>query len=423
MTTKYLEIDSTYRNRTLWPLPSHFVLENTRPTPNDDPISDAMPTISWQGGNVNVSGSVVSSNAQTVIITATELSPKLNYYTNAILSPPETRILSYRYIGSNQAEITVNSPLTSITTGTLVTISDTTNLALNRLFVPGMAETTPSNYYIGQILYDETTGGHATITYYDKNTGTITVSNSIPGWTASDSYNIRMAIPIQTGTAGPSSTASKIVGVLASQIGSFARILPTYPSIDPAGQVSRIVNYDPFTSTATVFPPYTASPASFSFEILAYTDTNVKQLTYVGTTQVECVNSVVKLLNLMIPNQLFSIGYGGYPINYPYLYVKLTPRDSSNINVNCSNNPNGSNTLFRATNTYVSYIDNNVSFVKFSGDNAAIPVRFKIDTDLVFQVTLPNGQPLDYTIKDTTSPVRPNPMIQISALFEITRNH
>jgi len=424
MTTKYLEVDSTYRNRKNWPLQSYFLLENTRSIQtDDDPLSDAMPIISWKGRN-SIIAQVVSSTLNTIIITDINLPHDSNYYTNATFSPPGTRISSYTYLGSNQAEIIISINLTNaLATGTTVSITDSTDLLIKRIFVPQLFGSIPSNYYIGKILYDESTGGYSNIIFSDKNTGTVTVSDVITGWNLTDSFNIRTSLPIQTGLADPSSTTNNVVGVLSTQPGSFIRLLPVYPHIQPAGQVSRIINYNIATSSITIFPPFTASPALFVFEILPYTDTNVKQLTYSGTTQVECVNSTVRLLNLMIPHKLFSVGYGGYPTNYPYLYVKLTPKNSININVNCSNNPNGYNALFRATNTHISSVSNDISFIKFSGDDIAVKVRFKVDTDIVFQVTLPSGESIEYVIADNISPMRPNPMLQISAVFEVVRNH
>lgn len=422
MTTKYLEIDSTYRNRQIWPSQANFEVEITRPNADDDPISDSMPYLAWGGNLVSIAASVVSGTTTNVVITAAGLPQILNYETNAIFSPPGIRISSYKYLGANQAEVTLTSPLfTAFPPGTAVTITDPTDLTVLRVFVPGMKFNTPQNFFLGQLLYDETTGGYSVITSYEN--GIVTVASAIPGWAVTDSFDIRAVPPSQVGVAGITSTPNTIVGVTAVQLGSFARILPNYPTVAPGGQVSRIVAYNPINSTATINPPLTASPAGMSFEILPYSGPNTRQLTYSGTTQVECVNSTIRLLDLIIPNELISVGYGGKPTDYPYFYVQLTPRDSSNININCSNNPHSTNMLFRATYIQSTIFTPTLPFVKFSGDFSAVRVRFKVDSDIKFRVTLPNGQPLEFIQKDTSSPSRPNPLLQISALFEVVRDH
>lgn len=412
MIRKYLEVDSTYRNRRVWPLQAHFEVENTRPTYDEDPIAYSMPIVSWQGSNVAVAGTVVSSTTNSVIFTAVGLPTELDYDTHAIFTPPGTRITSYKYLGSNQAQVTLETPMAAaLAVATPVTISDPTDLSLLRLFVPG-----GSNYYVGKLLYDETVGGYATITSYDN--GVITVSNAIPGWNVTDSFSIRTDIPSETGTTGALSTTNTVVGVTAAQVGSFVRLLPTYPTVAPAGEVRRIVAYD--SMIATVYPPFSASAALVPYEILPYSGSNVGNMVYSGNTQADCLNSTVRLLELMIPNQ--ELGTGGKPTDYPYIYVRLTPRDSSNIHVNCSNNPNSINMLFRATYYNITSTPSTLPFVKFTGDDAAVRVRFNLDSELAFQLTLPTGQTIEFVKPDNSSPSVPNPLLQISALFEITRD-
>lgn len=421
MTTKYLEIDSTYRNRQRWPLSSHFGVEITRPTTGDDPISDSAPIIAWKGDSVNIAATVVSSTTTNIIITALGLPEAVNYETNAIFAPSESRIYSYTYLGANQAEIILLVPLvTALIPGNAVSITDPTDLVLLRLFVPGVRFIVPDNFFKNNLLYDETVGAFTEITSYRN--GIITVANPIPGWATTDSFSIRTNPPSQTGTSGITSTPSTVVGVTSVTLGSFIRILPLYPSIAPSGEISKIASYNQTTSTVTVSPPFSASPAGLLFEILPFTDTNVGQLRYTGTTQTEHVNSTIRLLDLVIPNEQIESGYGGKPTDYPYFYVHLTPRDTSNIDVNCSNNPNSVNMLFRAT-----YIHSTAAallpFLKFDANNAAVRVRFKVDSDLTFRITLPNGEPLKFIQHDTVSPERPNPFLQISAMFEIVRDH
>ena len=67
---RYLEIDSTYRNRKLYPKPSQFEVLISQTGIRDkfnakDPISNSSPLISWSPDNVLQSGTVVDNVANT----------------------------------------------------------------------------------------------------------------------------------------------------------------------------------------------------------------------------------------------------------------------------------------------------------------------------------------------------------------------
>lgn len=416
---KYLEIDSTFRNRQRWPLQSSFEVEKARSTSDMDPISDSVPIIAWKGNTTSVASAVVNfSNTDTMIISNANLQKEDDYYTNATITPPDSNIKSYRFLGSTLAEITLKQPMSSsVANGTNVVISETTDINNCRVFVPMTKTNVPENFYVGAYLYDETVGVFSEITRYDKNTGCVTIASS-NGMSKSDNFSIRYRPPVGIGIAGASSTANVINGTNNWQIGSFIRFLPTYPSTLPCGEIRRIISSTP--TSATVYPMFLSSNTSgLKYEILEYTCSSYNQLSYSGTAQNDIDNKTVKLLNLMIPNEILSVGYGGYPSDYPYLYVRLTPRDSSNVNVNCSNNPNSLSMLFRATRMHGTPKSR---FIKFTGDDTAVRVRFNVDTDIMFQITIPNGETLRYVQSDTISPSRPNPLLQVSCLFEVIRD-
>jgi hypothetical protein len=417
---KYLEIDSTYRNRQRWPLQSSFEVEKSRSNDDVDPISDSVPIVAWKGNTVSIPSAVVTfSSIDTMIISYGSFQESTDYYTNAIITPPGFSIKSYKYLGSNLAEVVLMTPMSSsLSVGTTVAISDPTNLNVGRFFVPMTKSNVPENLYVKCLLYDETVNASSEITAYNKNTGCITISknNNIPS--ISDNFSIRYRLPVHVGIAGILSTSNVIQGAYGWQNGSFIRILPSYPPASPYGEIRRIVSSTP--TSATVYPPFLASSTSgLRYEVLEYTCSSYNQLSYSGTVQNEIDNKIIKLLNLIIPNEILTVGHGGYPSDYPYLYVRLTPRDSSNVNINCSNNPNSLSMLFRATRKHDTQ---NNRFIKFTGDDTAVRVRFNVDTDIMFQIAIPNGQTLKYVQDDTISPSRPNPLLQISCLFEVVRD-
>lgn len=412
---KYLELDSTYRNRQQWPLQSSFEADTLRTNLELDPISDAAPIASWAGNTVATVATVVSSTISTLTVTAPNLAYTENYYANAPVLPLGTSIATYRYLGSNQALLTFNQPFVPLITGASVSIVDSTNLSLNRVFVPGSQPI--SNYYVGRLLYDETVELYSTIIAYDAGTGCVTVAAAIPGWNVGDGFCIRTLPPLDTATVGVGSSPGAIANVSLGEKGLFIRLVPDYSTTTLLGEINRIVHVDPATQLATVHPPFSSVAPGSRYELLPFTTIGYNQLSYSGTSQHELVNSTVKLLSLLVPNRLLVVGYGATPKDYPYLYVRLTPGNTTTLNVNCSNNPNAKLALFRAT----AVVDPNPTslFTRYTGDGAQALVRFRVDSSFTFQVTLPNGQLLRYHETDTASPLRPNPLLQISASFEV----
>ena len=48
-------------------------------------------------------------------------------------------------------------------------------------------------------------------------------------------------------------------------------------------------------------------------------------------------------------------------------------------------------------------------------------LKFKPNDNFKFGVYLPNGDPFKTIEEDTTSPLKPNPLVQISAVFSLKR--
>lgn len=438
--TKYLEIDSTYRDRTVWPLPGRFdmlIAQRTSFAPLSavDPVSTSTPVAAWQSnrflvntpGSAVVTGLVNASDSVRVNFAGTngQLQTEPNYYRNAFLTSStgvSSRVMAYRYLGLNQADITI-APNMTLTPGSTVTITDPTNLALSRVFVPASPDDM-ANFYAGDILYDETTGTYAPIAYFDPMMGLVNTTQPIAGWSSTDSFSIRQTPPLLTGPVGATSTTTAVQispTTVTGLPGSFIRILPTYPATQPGGETSQIVSFDPATNVATIYPPLSASPVGFEYEVLAFSYDNFNPFVYNATLQNEFITYSMRLLNLTIPNIVLSVGNGGRAQDYSYLYVKLTPKNTMNQNISSSNNPNSTYALFRATKRHNDDSTAVTRFVNFYGDDATQRVKFKLESDLDFEVTLPNGQTFATLQSDDFSPSAPNPLVQISALFEIIR--
>lgn len=429
MTSKYLEIDSTYRNRTLWPSQSKFqVLMTHQYETFSDGISLAAPLATWQSNkfvsstplfNPIITGTVESAVTvdngliMVTVDTGGILLQPSNYYINAIFRTSDFNttsvILSYTNLTPTRGTFIVfhTAP---IVIADAVTISDPTDLSTNRIFVPN----NPDNV-IGKILFDQTLGTHVTITSLQQ--GVITTSAAIPGWQPSDTFSIRTEAPDLFGIVAGSTTSVINIGPnsLTNVVGSFIRIQQVNPIRDE--QIRTVISYDPITFLATVSLPFASNPNGYYFELLQYSKDNVSTFTYTGTIQQEFTNTKIKLVNLMLPN--VPLDNGGIVNDYPYVYLKLSPLDTHNPYVLSSTNPNCTFTLFRATRAPGD--DGSKNFTSYSGNGTIVVLPFKLYNNFNFEITLPNGQLFTTTVKDTTSPFEPNPLLQISCMMEIVR--
>jgi hypothetical protein len=476
---RYIELDSTYRDRKKWPLSGQFEVPISQSGQRGkynafDPVSLAAPIEVWTSNEfVNntttptISTTFISGSKQSFIVsgTPTELQPIKDYYKQALIStttPETTRILSYRYLGNDQAEIIVEPSFTSIPVGDTLTITDSTNITGNTnyplIFVPKGRK--GSNAYQGKFLYNNTVKEYRPITNYDvfthllqiDTTGSVvsnTYSGPVTSWQNEDSFNIRKEVPSSLGTVVDYVTGSPaVVAIPTSTIIPFDTL--TSSSIDdfytrnfirmtsgPAENEMRlIVKYTSNSvysvenpdvgNLATVSPPFSSTPlATNTFEILQFSYDNAHPFVYTGSSvsQQQEVCYEIELLNLVLPNQTLSVGNGSRITFYPYVYVEFVNTSGSNAgtkNVIYSNNPNSTRMLFRAA---IDDISNPIfsTFLKIHGDGMVQTVKFKPNDNLRFSVTLPNGEIYDTIIEETDSPEIPNDQNQISALFRIKR--
>ena len=108
---------------------------------------------------------------------------------------------------------------------------------------------------------------------------------------------------------------------------------------------------------------------------------------------------------------------GGKTAFHNYVYVELASIDNPNNNIIFSNNPNAVRALFTASITNIDDIDND--YIVMDGDDMTQTIRFRVDTNFKFRVSMPNGQTFETTLSDNFSPLEPNPKLQIRALFQL----
>jgi hypothetical protein len=253
---RYIEIDSTYRDRNQWPNPGEFQVllsqsgsgnrENAR-----DPVSRSSSFLSWKSNEFNLVGpsSILTgdnsfgktfdlsetANRQTIIVeyasAANNPQKDLNYYTGAILefnnlTPPQRRRITrsrFLYQDGNDVymEYIVNEPFSdAINVAALtVTIEDPTDLnSANNpyFFIPEgswLGAAHGPNAYTNFILYNHTRSllagspvyrkvtGYDTFTHLltvDTSESTVETNTSGPttSWALTDEYRLRLEPPI-----------------------------------------------------------------------------------------------------------------------------------------------------------------------------------------------------------------------------------
>lgn len=361
---RLLDIDSTYRDRTLYPLPSSFEIPmyfGAKPKSvynSQDPISQAWP---------------VEFNAT---------------------------------FGANSAP--------GATTATLNSASSNIPHQYNNMLLQIEHGTLAPDYY--------------TIIRYDSVTKVVTLDQPLVAGIVSGitTYSIRPAKPtVRNQLSGATSTTKVTIPLAfynAAYKGQYFRMVtgPAANSYSLISDIQKVGGPPPTAVEITLSSPLSALPVATNvFEICSFTRDNVQPLIYNGTSTLNsqvCYN--VTFIGISIPNVILKNGYRTYPGNYPYFYVHLYNSNPKVGGTNLySNNPNSELASFKVI-TYLSRSDNN--FLIYVVPEIQT-IAFKIDQALYFSLTLPNGEPVEFETPDYASPQIPNPLLQISATFQVER--
>jgi hypothetical protein len=155
---------------------------------------------------------------------------------------------------------------------------------------------------------------------------------------------------------------------------------------------------------------------------MPYSTDNFSPFVYNGSlsSQNQTVAYEVCLNSLILPNVVLSTG--GRISYYPFVYVEIENigSSSSNINTIYSNNPNTYKAIFKVPITDLNH-PKSAPFVKLTGNGMKQTIPFKINSDMRVNVKLPDGSLFTTNQVDNTNGQRPNPMLQISFTFEVSR--
>lgn len=281
---RYVQFDSSRRNRNLYPNPANFVLipsqygSSSTALDAKDPLVSGIPIFS------GITSSITASTSTNIFIDNTSNPSNIvNYYANLILELPSNTL-------------------------------------------------TPE---------------YRTISYYDNVTKQIKVNLPFTNPIAlSEPLNIRNGKPVFMSTVGVSPSKNQIV-LNNGSINFVGKFLRFRTGIN-AGQISLIIAYNGISNTATVSIPFTNIPNNGDFyEILNYQEDNAQPLLYSGNlSSVSNQQYNVDLLTISIPNTLITDG--GNSNTYPYFFVKLFNDGNTRVNSNLlySNNINSIQTIF-----------------------------------------------------------------------------
>ena len=247
--TRYIELSSSYRNRTDWPNPAQFEVpiaqsgQKTKTTALD-PVSLATPKQSWCSNTFDAGTSsatitltvvsVGSSSPSAFIVTAAtgKMQPADDYYVGAIavnttLSQYQ-RIAGYKFLGDyggglDHAEIVTEfSYGAAFAIANSITVTDPTRFTSTTnpdIFVP--SGRVSNNSYPKCILYNETKSEHRPILDYDFYTHlleintTASAGGAVTGWAVTDCFSIRREPPALAGiTPGPNTTTTVVLPAL-----------------------------------------------------------------------------------------------------------------------------------------------------------------------------------------------------------------
>ena len=235
---RYIEINSSYRNRNEWSEPAEFLIpisQTGRKSAYDaeDPVSLTSAFLYWKLGDFSVSPQNATitvrieslgpatplgdSGAGTVLYVIGHTSNDVlhvitDYYNNAILSASVTnklRIFKYDYLGANRARITVTGAFSPVLiSGTTLTISDPTDFSVPTspyVFVPGPS--LGENVFVNKFIYNETQNETRPLGIYDRTTNIVPLitsgsamstrtSGPVTFWSTSDNVSLRLNAPI-----------------------------------------------------------------------------------------------------------------------------------------------------------------------------------------------------------------------------------
>lgn len=369
---KYLDIDSSFRDRFNYPNPADFVVQINYPNRSSDPSGSINPV-------------------------------SLSLFYHGMFDP-------FQLIPAPTYQYITQGPTASATDVQL-----------------DIYEPIIYNYYINNYLQIGTE--FRLIIAYDGTTKIATIDSAftvgiVPLGTP---YLTRKALPIFLGTVAAIVSPTEItLDASASSVNDFYKnsYLEFYapPSANfLEGNAIKISSYNGITKTATLASPFPyVVNVGDSLDINSFSKDSASSLLFSGNPDTSLIPYYeIELLYILVPIQLLKVAYGGYLSNYPYIYVSLfNEGNQMSKQVLYSNNPNSTQVLFK---TPIDQYFGDSTYYCFKESKQKHVVKFQPFQNFRFQITLPDGETLQYDLPDKQPPLSPDPQLQISALFSLKK--
>lgn len=457
MSKQYIEIDSTYRNRIQFKLPSEFEIDFNTPMTEPhlaiDPVSDEVPIKEWKNSNNNVS--YINNKTVTINSTSTDnltldieftstsslaLVEEDNYYNNIVVTTTggeSRRIAKYRYLITNgstvHAQITLEQPFSVSPSGT-ISFNNPNILSNNPsyIFVPGGG--IYDNTYVGYYLHDDlnTTQTYYKIVDYDSTTNRVQIDSNVSS--LPKHLSIRKTLPSYRLDLGSTSSVNGLIPssllstvnvhknlkfIRNTTVSNYGRYYKINSVKDNGDMIFDYIGND----TSSARNDISCTTGTTDIEILSTTYDNNSSLQFSGSivSQSQLVCHEIELLHIILPNKVIKHHRGGRVSRHPYIYVELSNISAGqNRNNIYSNNPHARKALFKCSINDISYPVQS-PYVKLDGGGMTQTIKFKPTDRLYFRVILSDGTLFEVEDKETFSPSPPNPSVQINAMFSIKR--
>jgi hypothetical protein len=191
-------------------------------------------------------------------------------------------------------------------------------------------------------------------------------------------------------------------------------------------QYKRIISYNGTTKRVVIQGVFNSPvTAGTVVEVLRYSYDNVQHLRFYGTdTTNNPVCTSIVLTNLIVPNLPIIGSYGGNLQNYPFMYVAVYSDKGCTFSYQmASNSPVASKALFKVPITFLQ----GLSFLTLGYSGMTQFVNFKANDSLRITIFLPNGDlfipqsnnPFTYFETYKQFPIPSDPLVQLQAIFEV----
>ncbi len=400
---KYLDLDSTYRDRTMFPDPAEFIVYpsgnsgslNTSSLTGyntSDPILKGYP---YLAGTIGTTG--VGATDTTIDISG-------SYTTPTSLNATSIRVGDYLALRlGSDASIPGTNPIfrkiTAYNGSTQVTVASAFGIAS----AAGSSWSVQKNipFYTGHVNDSPAT-----------TTTTFTLNSSAETPPSTDLTG-KFVIFTRRESGGTTNLSNPP---------SAALLTGTEQQV-----IRRISSYDTTTKLVTVDTPFPADISAGTSTTSAFWifDVESNNRTFMITpgknVAVQDGCYTIELLYLILPNKTLKSSYGGTFANYPYFYLQIYNEGNRHANPNIlfSNNPNSKMCLYKIP---MGFSLSSETFFLLKDSSCIQTIKLNMNEPIHFKLIHSSGELVQFVLSDvSTTGMFPIPFLQISCGFELRR--